>query len=262
MLQLEKPLAFIDIESTGTNKETDRIIELAIIILNPDGSEIIKCKRFNPGMPIPAESTAIHGIKDEDVAMEPPFSKYARSIHDVIMDCDIAGFGSNFFDVPLLHKEFSRSGIYWDYTKVNFIDVGNIFKIQEPRTLSAAVKFYTGEDHSDAHSAEADVKATIAVFKKQLERYELPSTVKELYIFSNYGKPILDLSGKFTYDETGNIILNFGPHRGKVAKDHPDFIDWMLNKADFPTDTNEVCRKILSDYYANQTLVDADFEDE
>lgn len=249
MYHLMRPIIFIDIESTGLNRETDRIIELAYVRLNVDGTTDSKCKRFNPGIPIPEASTAVHGIKNEDVANEPPFSQFAKPIHSFIDGCDIAGFGSNSFDVPLIYFELLRAGINWDYNRSNFIDVGNIFKLEEPRTLTAAVKFYTGKEHSDAHGAMPDVLATYEVFKAQIERYpELPEKVEELAVYSNYGNKILDLPGKFTYNETGDIIFNFGPKRGEKALDNIDFVNWMMMK-DFAPDTQAICQQIINEYY-------------
>jgi DNA polymerase-3 subunit epsilon len=249
-LILERPLAFIDIESTGTNKDTDRIIEISICKLHPDGSREMKTKRINPGVPIPAASTAIHGIKDEDVKDEPLFAEISKSLYSFLDNCDICGFASNRFDVPILFVEFGRAGIYWDYTRFSMIDAGEIFKIKEPRTLAAAYKFYCDKDIEKAHSAEADILATVEVFAAQTDRYDLPVTVKELALFSNHDKPILDLSGKFSYNEAGEIVLNF-KYKGERASDHLDFIDWMYYKASFPADTRRVCEMILFPPSAN-----------
>lgn len=255
MLKLLRPLAFLDIESTGLNRENDRIVELGIWII-PAEIPVVRLVdpqkyafRFNPGIPIPAEVTAIHGISDADVKDEPSFKDIAKEILELIIECDIAGFNSNSFDLPMLYNEFMRSGIAWDYIRHNFIDVGNIFKIKEPRTLSAAVKFYTGADHEDAHGALPDAIATADVFAAMLTKYEgtLPSTIEELALFSNYGKKMLDISGKFSYDDAGEVIFNFGPHRGKRAKDQTSFLEWMVYKASFPPDTVKIAMQFLNE---------------
>ena len=244
-LQLTRPLIFLDIEATGIDRENDRIVELSVTKIMPDGTMETKTRRLNPEMPIPAGATEIHGIKDEDVANEKTFKEIAKSLLAYFEGCDIAGFGSNYFDVPMLYNEWLRAGIEWDYTKVNLIDAGNLFKIKEERTLSAAVKFYCNKDHEGAHGAEADTAATIDVFAAQMERYEdLPTTVEEMALVTNYGKKILDLSGKFSYNDAGEIIFNF-KYKGERAIDHMDFIDWMYYKANFPPDTRRVCAQLL-----------------
>lgn len=243
-----KPIAFIDIESTGLNRETDRIIELSVVKqFEPFGREI-KTRRFNPGIPIPKESTEIHGITDEMVKGCAPFATVAKSLLALLEGCDIGGYGCLAFDIPLLYNEFLRAGFDWDFKAHNIIDVGNIFKIKEPRDLTAAVMFYCGGEHIGAHGAEADAVATADVFTAQMAKYPelLNMPVDELAIYSNYGRRILDLSGKFTYNDAGDIIFNFGPHRGQPAKNHPDFIEWMLMK-DFPPDTRMICYQIIGD---------------
>ena len=244
-IQLLRPIAFIDLECTGTNRETDRIVEIAICKLHPDGSRENKRRLINPGIPIPPVTTEIHGITDEMVKEAPTFRDIAKGLLELLEGCDIGGFNSNAFDCPMLFNEFARAGIYWDYTQFKMIDVGNLFKIREPRTLSAAVKFYTGNDLENAHSAEADINATVDVFLSQLDRYpDLPDNVEELALISNHGRPVLDLSGKFSLNEKGEIILNF-KYKGERAEDHLDFIEWMYYKADFPADTRKICEELL-----------------
>lgn len=246
MIQLERPLIFIDIESTGVDREQDKIVELCLCKLFPDGKREIKTNRYNPGIPIPAGATEVHKITDADVAGKPFFKQHAKAILDWIEGCDIAGFNSNSYDCVMLFHELSRAGLYWDYTKVRLIDVGNIFKIKEPRTLTAAVKMYCGKDHEEAHGAEADVLATLEVFEKQLERYEdLPQTLDELCVFSNFDKQMLDLSGRFVYDKDGVILLNFGKYKGQPAKDCMDFLNWMVYKANFSEDSRRVAISIM-----------------
>jgi len=246
MLRIEKPIVFFDLETTGVDVENDRIVEIAILKVFPDGSKENKTKLINPTIPIPAGASEVHGITDEEVKDKSTFKQVAKSIFEYIEGCDLCGFNSNKFDVPLLFNEFVRAGIYLDYSSINLIDVGNIFKINEQRTLSAGYKFYCGKDLDDAHSAEVDINATYEIFVAQLEKYsELPQNLKDLAIYSNYGNEILDLSGKFTKDDEGNIILTFGKHRGKKASDHLDFLQWML-KASFPPDTCKICNQILT----------------
>lgn len=247
-LQLTRPLAFFDLEATGLDKENDRIVEIAICKIHLDGRKEVKCRRINPGISIPAQSTAIHGISDEDVANEPSFEELAPGLMAFIKDCDMAGYNSNSYDIPMLFNSFLRAGLYWDYTQFRMIDAGNIFKIKEARTLTAALKFYCDKDIENAHSAEADILATVEVFEAQLERYDdLPTDMNELQKFCNYGKEILDLSGKFTTDSDGDVVFNFGSKKGVKAKDDIGYVQWMISK-DFPMDTNNICMQIINDY--------------
>lgn len=244
-LNLIRPLCFFDLEATGIDKENDRIVEIAICKIHPSGLRELLTGRVNPEMPIPPKATEIHGISDADVADAHTFSDLAKRILDFISGCDMGGYNSNSYDLPLLFNEFKRVGIYWDYNQFKKIDAGNIFKIKEARTLSAAVKFYCDRDMENAHSAEADILATVDVFFAQLERYDdLPTDLGELELFCNYGKPILDISGKFTTDESGEVVFNFGAKRGVRAKDELGLVQWMINK-DFPADTLNICYQIL-----------------
>lgn len=252
-MKFDRPICFLDLETTGVNPQKDRIVEIAIVKCDIDllGYEE-KVKRVNPEMKIPQSASDVHGITDEMVKDEPGFKAFARGIFDFISGCDIAGYNSNNYDVPMLYAEFLRAGITWDYSGVNFIDVCNIFKIKEARTLSAAVKFYLNQTHEGAHGALADVHATIDVFQTQLVQYELEKmTPHELALFSNYDKTILDISGKFTTDNDGDIIFNFGQHKGKKAKSELSYLDWMMNKGDFTEDTKMIIRKILQPQKSN-----------
>lgn len=252
-IQLTRPIAFFDLESTGTDRENDRIVEIAVCKYDPSGQFKTVRRRVNPTIPIPAGASDIHGIKDEDVANEPTFKQLAKGLLDLLAGCDIAGFNSNSFDVPLLFNEFARAGHFWDYSQFLMIDVGNLFKIKEPRTLSAAVKHYCGKELLDAHSAEADIEATLEVFLAQMARYEndedFPQTLAELALYTNYGNKLADLSGKFVYNTEGELILNFGKHRGNPAKNHIDFLQWMVYKADFAADTTAIATKVLEEFY-------------
>lgn len=246
-LLIERPIAFIDIEATGKKPEEDRIVEISVCILNPDLSRETRTRRLKPGIPISESSIAVHGITNEDVEECPSFAKVAAGLLNLLSGKDIAGYNSNRFDIPMLYSEFSRAGITWDYKQHRLIDVQNIFMINEPRTLSAAVKFYCGSELEGAHGAEADINATADVFIAQYQRYsDLPLTIDELQIYSNHGRAILDLSGKFTYNEAGDIVFNFGKYRDNKASDHLDFVEWMYYRADFQSDTREICERILS----------------
>lgn len=246
-LTLERPVCFFDLEATGLDTANDRIVEICIVKLFPDGSQEIKTRRINPLIPIPEKVTKIHGISDEDVKDCEPFHKISKGLFEFIKDCDLGGFNSNFYDIPLLYNEFLRSGIEYDYSNVRFIDVGNIFRIQEPRTLTAAFKFYCEKDLEDAHSAEADVLATIDVFKSQLEKYDsIPLDIDKLHLFCNYDKPVLDVSGKFTTDENGEIVFNFGQKKGELASDNISYCEWMYWKANFSLDTRRILERILN----------------
>ncbi|WP_337045327.1 3'-5' exonuclease [Emticicia sp. 17c] len=246
---LHRPIVFFDCETTGVDKDNDRIIELALCKLYPDWSREVKTRRLNPQIPIPEKSTEVHGITDEDVKDCPTFKQVSKAVYAFFDGCDLGGFNSNAFDIPVLFNEFARCGINFPYKNRRFIDAGNIFKIKEPRTLSAAVKFYTGKILENAHNAEADILATVDVFEAQLQRYDdIPHDVDELHLFCNYGKPVLDLSGKFSTDNNGQIIINFSKsHKGKLAHENLDFLAWMLT-VDFPQDSKEIAANILKQY--------------
>ena len=254
-LQLKRPIVWFDIESTGIDREKDRIIEISVCKLMPNMERITVTKRLNPEMPIPTGASEVHGIKDEDVADCPVFRQIAKSLLEFFEGCDVGGFNGNSFDVPMLYNEFQRCGIDWDYTKFLMIDPGNLFKIKEARTLSAAVKFYCEKELEGAHGAEADIHATVDVFLAQMDRYEndegFPQTIEELALYTNYGKPVADISGKFSYNDDGAIILNFGTKKGELAKDNISYLDWMVNKANFPADTNRIASQVLEEFYMN-----------
>lgn len=243
---MSKPIIFFDLETTGVDTQEDRIVEICIIKRHPDGQTETKFRRINPTIPIPEGASEVHGIYDKDVENEPTFNQLAKGIHDFIQGCDIAGFNSNAFDVPLLYSEFSRAGIDWDYKQHRFLDVGNMFKRLYPRSLEAAVKNFLGREHDGAHSAELDTIATMEVFDFFTSNAELPKEIDELELYCNYDKPILDLGGKFTTDKDGTILLNFGKYRGEPANEHIDFLEWMVYKANFPKDTNDIAIKIIN----------------
>ncbi|MFA6924013.1 MAG: exonuclease domain-containing protein [Bacteroidales bacterium] len=247
-LKLSKPLAFIDLETTGINVTTDRIIELSIFKVGVDYSTETITYRINPTIPIPIESTKIHGIIDEDIKDCPAFSQLAAKINNILSNCDIAGYNSNKFDIPILIEEFYRTGIDFDISKKKFVDVQNIFHKMEQRNLIAAYKFYCNKELQNAHSAEADAKATYEVFASQLEKYdELKNKdINFLHDFSCAGN-FADLVGRIAYNENGIEIFNFGKHKGKliseVLKKEPSYYNWMMN-SDFPISTKRVLTAI------------------
>lgn len=254
-LNLKRPLAFFDIEATGVNVGADRIVEIAILKAMPDGSKEIKTMRINPEMPIPLASSLIHGIYDEDIASAPTFKAVAKEIADFIGDADLAGFNSNKFDIPMLLEEFLRSGIDFDMSDRKSVDVQNIFHQMEQRTLKAAYKFYCGEDIINAHSAEADIKATYEVLLAQLERYKdttfedkqgivstpVVNDVDALHQFTNLHNPV-DFAGRMVYNENGEEVINFGKHKGRTVESifdtEPSYYAWM-KQGDFPLYTKK-----------------------
>lgn len=246
-LKLTNPIIFFDLETTGVDVVKDRIVEISLVKVSPDGTEEIKTRRINPGMPIPEGATAIHGISDEDVKDSPSFKSVAKSLANYIEGSDLAGYNSNKFDIPMLMEEFLRAGVDIDLKKRKCVDVQNIFHKMEQRTLSAAYKFYCDEDLSNAHSAEADTLATYEILKRQLERYpDIENSVDYLSKFSER-IPTADYAGRIAYDEAGVEIINFGKHKGKrvtdVLRKEPSYYDWMM-KGDFPEYTKKVLTKI------------------
>ena len=247
-LNLKKPIIFFDLETTGVNISHDRIIELSYIKVYPNGTEEEKSMRINPEMSIPAESTAIHHITDEDVADKPTFKQIAKELAKVFEGCDIAGYNSNRFDIPLLMEEFLRAGINIELSRQKFVDVQTIFHKMEQRTLSAAYKFYCNGDLENAHSANADTRATYEVLKAQLDRYpNLKNDVEFLSNFSSFNKNV-DLMGRIVYNEQGVEVFNFGKYKGVSVKEvferrDPSYYAWMMN-GDFALDTKRVITKV------------------
>jgi DNA polymerase-3 subunit epsilon len=248
ILNLKRSICFIDLETTGLDIDKDRIVEISICKLYPNGEKEVKTRRINPEIPISQEATDLHGITNEMVINEPTFKKVAKGLLSLIENCDIVGYNINLYDAPLLYNEFNRVDIYFDYKKVNFIDSSNIFKIKEPRTLNAAYKFYCDKDLTEAHSSNADVLATVEIFIEQLVKYDdLPKTVEGLALFSNYDKEMVDITGKFIKDEDGDLVFNFGKHKHKKAKSEPGFLKWMVEKATFSKDVNDIVYNILEE---------------
>ncbi len=241
-LRLQRPIIFFDLETTGTNITHDRIVEISIIKVLPSGEEQERTRRINPEMPIPAEATAIHHIADADVANEPTFRQLAKSLAEIFADCDIAGFNSNRFDIPLLLEEFHRAGIVLDLSKTRFVDVQTIYHKMEPRNLSAAYKYYCGQDLEAAHSANADTRATLEVLKAQLDKYpELTNDVKALSEFSCHNRNV-DFAGRLIYNDANKEVINFGKYKGQLAEDvlrrDPGYYSWV-QQGDFQQNTKD-----------------------
>lgn len=250
-LNLKRPMVFFDLETTGTNISQDRIVEISYIKVYPDGHDEPHTMRINPGMHIPEESSAVHGIYDKDVADEPRFDEVASQIYNDIEGCDLAGFNSDRFDIPLLYEEFARVGIKMDTTSIKTVDVQVIYHKMEQRTLSAAYKYYCGANLDDAHSAEADTRATYEVLKAQLDKYpELENDVASLQKFSSYNNNV-DFAGRMAYDENNVPVFNFGKFKGLPVAEtlarNPGYYDWMM-KSDFPRETKDKLTKIKNDY--------------
>ena len=246
-LNLRNPLVFFDLETTGIDIAKDRIVEISMVKVMPNGEEIVKTRRINPGMPIPPESTAIHGITDEDVKDCPKFKEIAKSLAAQIEGCDLAGFNSNRFDIPMLAEEFLRAGVDVDLNRRKFIDVQTIFHKMEQRNLTAAYKFYCNKDLANAHSAEADTMATYEVLKAQLDRYpELENDVNFLSKYSSFTNNV-DFAGRMVYNEKGQEVINFGKYKGRlveeVLKSDPSYYAWIMN-GEFPLNTKKMLTEI------------------
>lgn len=247
-LNLERPAIVFDLETTGVNFTNDRIIEISVIKIHPDGLEETKTRRINPGIAIPAESTAIHGITNEDVEDCPTFEQVAKSLYEFIEGCDIIGFNSNRFDVPMLVEELLRAGIEVDLSDVKLIDVQNIYHKLERRNLSAAYKFYCNKELENAHSAEADTRATYEILMAQLEHYpdDLHNDVAALSEFSRYNNNV-DFAGLLIYNDVGEVQVNFGKYKGQLLKTvlltDPGYYGWVM-RSDFTLDTKRWFTKV------------------
>ena len=247
-LNLRNPLIFFDLETTGVNAAKDKIVEISYIKVYPNGKEESNTIRINPGRHIPEEATAVHHITDDDVKNCPSFKDVAKELSRVFEGCDIAGFNSNRFDLPLLVEEFLAAGVNIDMTKRKFIDVQTIFHKMEQRTLVAAYKFYCGKNLEDAHSADADTRATYEVLKAQLDRYpSLQNDVNFLSEFSTQNKNV-DFAGRIIYNDKNVEVFNFGKHKGCPVEPvfrtiAPGYYDWMM-QGDFPQNTKNVITNI------------------
>jgi DNA polymerase-3 subunit epsilon len=261
-LNLKRPLAFFDLEATGVNIGVDRIVEISVIKLYPDGSEKVQTWRINPAMPIPLEASLVHGIYDEHIKDEPLFTSVAPVVAEFIADSDLAGFNSNKFDIPMLMEEFLRAGVVFDLDSRHLVDVQNIFHQMEQRTLKAAYRFYCNKDIINAHSAEADTRATMEVLLAQVERYEnrewedkkgnrsipVVNHVEGLHKFTNLNRPV-DFAGRMAYNEQGEEVFNFGKHKGKRVEEvfnaEPSYYSWMM-QGDFPLYTKRKLEEIYN----------------
>lgn len=246
-LKLSKPICFFDLETTGIDIGKDRIVEISIFKVYPNGNKESKTWLVNPTIPIPPQTTAVHGITDEKVANEPTFNELASAVYNMIKDSDLAGFNSDRFDIPLLAEEMLRAGVDFDMKNRVSVDVQTIFHKKEERTLSAALKFYCGQDLENAHSAEADTMATYEILKAQLERYpDLDNDMKLLSEFSTRKKNA-DFAGMISFDKEGNEVFSFGKHKGvkvdTVLENEPGYFSWIQN-ADFPLYTKKVLTAI------------------
>lgn len=246
-LNITRPIIFFDLETTGVNIVKDRIVEISILKVFPNGNRESKTWLVNPTIPIPNETTKVHGITDEKVKNEPNFKELYLEIFDLIKDCDLAGYNSNKFDIPLLVEEFLRCDKHFKFSDFKAIDVQNIFHKMEQRTLSAAYKFYCGKSLENAHSSKADTLATFEVLESQIQKYpDLQNDIKFLSEFSTRGKNV-DLAGFIKYNEDDIPCFSFGKHKGKtvdyILKNEPGYFGWLLN-ADFPMYTKKVLTQL------------------
>jgi len=246
-LNLRRPIAFIDLETTGLSVSADRIVEISVLKINPGGKEEWMTTRINPEMPIPPAASSIHGISNEDVALAPTFREIARTLVAFLEGCDLAGYNAIKFDLPVLAEEFLRVNIDFSFRKRKYVDVQVIYHKKEQRTLSAAYQFYCKKDLSDAHSSKADTEATFEVLKAQLDRYrDLENDIEKLSEFSSFNN-LVDFAGRIILNEHGVEVFNFGKHKGKtvesVLKEEPSYYSWIMN-GDFPLYTKKVLTEI------------------
>jgi DNA polymerase-3 subunit epsilon len=252
-LKLQRPLVFFDLESTGISALHDRIVQISVAKVAPEQPLEVKTRLINPEMPIPASATEVHGITDEMVKDQPPFRKIAKSFNDYLAGCDLAGFNIIQYDIPMLVEEFRRAGVAFNVRERKLLDAYQIFRKMEPRTLVAAVKFYCGEDHVEAHDSEADVLATMKVLEGQLHRYQtLPHGVDDLdRMFNPYRGKYVDWEGKLRW-ERGEVVLGFGKKIGTklrtLVEQEPGFLEWMLG-ANFSDDVKQIVTEALAGRY-------------
>jgi DNA polymerase-3 subunit epsilon len=242
-LNLKNPLLFFDLETTGTNIVNDRIVEISYLKISPNGNEESKTRKINPEIPIPPEATAIHGISNEDVKDAPVFRSIAKSLAEQIEGCDLAGYNSNRFDIPLLAEEFLRAEVDIDLMKRKFVDIQTIYHKKEQRTLAAAYKFYCNKDLENAHTAEADTKATYEILKAQLDSYpDLENDIQFLSKYSAFTNNV-DFAGRVIYNEQKKEVINFGKYKGRLVEDvlreDPGYYGWII-QGDFPLYTKKV----------------------
>ena len=247
---LDRPLAFLDLETTGLSTVSDRIVELAVIRVSPQGDVLEAVRRFNPGIPISPEATAVHGITDEDVTDEPLFGARAKSLADLLEPCDLAGFNIRRFDLPLLMAEFKRAGVPFSILGRRLIDAQVIFHREEPRDLSAAARYYLGREHEEAHTALGDIRTTAAVLSAQLQKYpDLPRTLDGLQAYCDEVSPFQTELDRWFHRRDGELIFRRGKHKGeplgRVAATAPDYLRWMLGAEDMDEEVLRVVREAL-----------------
>ena len=247
---LDRPLVFLDLETTGLSLTHDRIIELAIIKIMPRGDVLERVRRFNPGCPIPAEATALHSITADDVKDEEPFARRARGLAEVLDGCDLGGFNVRRFDVPMLAAEFRRAGVPWDPMGRRIIDIQAIFHREERRDLSAAARFYLGREHPEAHSALGDIRTSAAVLFAQIERYaHLPRDLDGLNTYCDEFIPFETELQRWFQGQEGARVFRRGKHKGRaladVAANEPDYLDWMLKAQDMDAEVLGVVRAAM-----------------
>jgi DNA polymerase-3 subunit epsilon len=248
---LERPLIFFDLETTGLHLKNDRIVELALIKVTPQGDVLERVRRFNPGIPIPAEATAVHGITDEDVAQEAPFCARARSLAELMEGCDLGGFNVRRFDIGMLVEEFKRCGVPFHLEDRRVVDMQNIFHREERRDLSAAARFYLGREHEEAHTALGDIRTSAAVLGAQLERYpHLPRDLDGLHAYCEEFAPFRTEVDRWFSTSDGKRVFRRGKHSGTaledVARTAPDYLNWMLGADDMDDDVLAIVREALA----------------
>lgn len=249
-LDLERPVVFFDLETTGLSLSRDRIVELAVLRVSPQGDVFEKVRRYNPEIPIPPEAAAVHGITDEVVADEHPFRRTAKSLAKLLEPCDLAGFNIRRFDLPILLAEFRRAGVSFDVQGRLLIDMKMIFHREEPRDLSAAARFYLGRDHQDAHTALGDIRTTAAVLTAQLDRYpHLPRDVAGLHAYCDEMGPYVTEFDRWFSEKGDELVFNRGKHKGvalaEVARTAPDYLEWMTRADDMPDEVLAAVRAAL-----------------
>lgn len=254
-LKLKRPVVFLDLETTGINVSADRIVEISLLKVTPDGKEQWMTSRVNPEMPIPPKVTAIHGISDSDVADSPTFGEIAKNVAAFMEGCDLAGYNAVKFDIPVLAEEFLRTNVDFNFSKRKYVDPQVIFYKKEQRTLAAAYQFYCKKDLKNAHSAEADTQATYEVLKAQLDMYnDLDNDIEKLALYSAFNNNV-DFAGRIILDENGVEVFNFGRYKGKpvaeVFRDDPNYYSWMMN-GDFPLYTKRVLTEIKLRTFGNK----------
>jgi DNA polymerase-3 subunit epsilon len=251
--ELDRPLAFFDLETTGLSTTSDRIIELAVIRVTPQGDVLEAVRRFNPGIPISPEATAVHGITDQDVADEPPFAARAKSLAELLEPCDLGGFNIRRFDIPMLLAEFKRCGVSFSVQGRRLIDAQVVFHREEPRDLSAAAKFYLSREHEEAHTALGDIRTTAAVLSAQLQKYpHVPRTLDGLHAYCDEVRPFQTELDRWFNRRDGELVFRRGKHKGqalpKVAATAPDYLQWMLGADDMDEEVLQVVREALEGF--------------